>query len=95
MIVEVVKFEMVIDGSGTAVLLKFNENGGRFTVAVAVMLTTPVAVMLFTMVLVIEVVTSTVSVRLGSNAVVVFEKGLDVVSGKPLCGAVGKLGDPL
>lgn len=91
----VVKLELLVGDPETDVPLRLEERGGMVTIAVPVILTTWVTVKLLLIVVVMDVVTSTVSVILKSKVAVAFGKGLDVVSGKPLSGAEEKVGNPV
>jgi len=95
LVVYVVRLELLEGVPETDVLPRLIEGGGRVTIAVPVILTTLVTVKLLLTVVVMDVVTSTVSVMLKSNVAVAFGKWLDVVSGKPLSGAEEKLGNPV
>lgn len=79
----------------TEVLPRLEGGGGRVTIAVPVMFTALVTVRLLLMVVVMDVVTSTVSVTLKSTVAVAFGKGLDGVRGKLLPDAEEKLGNPV
>lgn len=87
--------ELLVGDPQTDVPLRLEERGGRVTIAVPVILTTWVTVKLLLMVVVMDVVTSTVFVILKRKVAVAFQTGLDVVSGKPLSAAEEKVGNPV